>query len=123
VPVPHHLADWNERRRRHAATYTRLLAGRDDLIRPVDRPDREPVYHLYVLRHPDRDAILARLHDHGIGAGIHYPFPVHRLGAYRHVARPGTAFPEAEAWAAECFSLPLYPELDEDSIAYVVRHI
>jgi dTDP-4-amino-4,6-dideoxygalactose transaminase len=118
-----HLADWNERRRHHATTYTRMLAGRDDLVRPVDRPDREPVYHLYVLRHRDRDAILARLRDHGVGTGIHYPFPVHKLGAFRHLAESGATFPEAEAWAAECFSTPLYPELDEGSISYVVRHI
>jgi len=118
-----HLADWNDRRRRHAAAYTRMLASRDDLIRPVDRPDREPIYHLYVLRHRDRDAILARLHDRGIGAGIHYPFPVHKLGAFQHLAGPGAAFPESDAWAAECLSLPLYPELDEEKISYVVRHI
>jgi dTDP-3-amino-3,4,6-trideoxy-alpha-D-glucose transaminase len=118
-----HLADWNERRRRHAAAYDRLLGGRDDLPRPVDRPDRTPIYHLYVLRHRDRDAILERLHGHGVGAGIHYPFPVHRLGAFRHLAGPGVRLPESEAWAAECFSLPLYPEMTEEQLAHVVRHL
>ena len=118
-----HLADWNARRRRHAASYTRALADRHDLTRPVDRPDREPVYHLYVLRSRNRDAILAHLHERDIGAGIHYPFPVHKLGAFKHLAGRGAALPESDAWAAECFSLPLYPELDEESISYVARSV
>ncbi len=118
-----HLAGWNEARRGHAAAYQRLLSGRDDLAFPVDRPDRDPVYHLYVLRHRDRDSVLARLDGDGVGAGIHYPFPVHKLGAFKRLAGPGARFPEAEAWAAECLSLPMFPELTGEQIAHVARHV
>jgi dTDP-4-amino-4,6-dideoxygalactose transaminase len=118
-----HLIHWNAQRRRHAATYDALLANRDDLRKPVDRPGSQAVYHIYVLRHRQRDDVLAKLHRQGIQAGIHYPFPVHRLKAFQHLANPGTSLPESEAWAAECLSLPLYPELSEEQIAYVVQNI
>jgi dTDP-4-amino-4,6-dideoxygalactose transaminase len=118
-----HLADWNERRRRHAATYNRLLAGRDDLSRPVDRPGNDPVYHLYVLRRTDRGAALQRLQQKGVQAGIHYPFPVHHLKAYQHLPRVPGQFARAEQWAAECLSLPLYPELTDGQIEQVVKHV
>lgn len=116
------LADWNERRRQHARSYDRLLAGRHDLRRPVERDGSESVFHLYVARTPNRDKVLNRLHQRGVQAGIHYPFPVHRLGAYKHLA-VGHAFPQAEAWAAECLSLPMYAELTDEQIDYVVRQL
>jgi dTDP-4-amino-4,6-dideoxygalactose transaminase len=78
------------------------------------------VYHIYALRHPKRDQILERLNKNGAQAGIHYPFPVHRLGAFQHLATRGSHLCESEAWAAECLSLPLYPELDQEKIAFVV---
>jgi dTDP-4-amino-4,6-dideoxygalactose transaminase len=117
------LADWNARRRALAAGYHRLLAGRGDYRFPADQADSLPVYHLFVLRAANRDALLQRLHRHGIQAGIHYPFPVHRLRAYQHLANPRLSLAEAEAWAAECLSLPLYPELTEDQMQYVVSHL
>jgi dTDP-4-amino-4,6-dideoxygalactose transaminase len=116
-----HLADWNSRRRQHAAFYDTLLAGRDDFRRPIDRPDDQPVYHIYALRHQRRDHVLERLNSRGVQAAIHYPFPVHRLRAFQYLAPAGTQLSESEAWAAECLSLPLYAELDEGKISYVVR--
>jgi len=118
-----HLLDWNNRRRRHAAMYDTLLAGRDDFAHPADRPGDQPVYHIYALRHPRRDQVLERLNQSGVQASIHYPFPVHRLGAFKHLATPGAHLSESEAWAAECLSLPLYPELDEEKIAFVVSRL
>jgi dTDP-4-amino-4,6-dideoxygalactose transaminase len=118
-----YLARWNELRRAHAASFNRLLAARDDLKRPIDHPDDVPVYHLYVLRSRNRDEQLRHLQSHGIGAGIHYPFAVHQLGAFRHLASPAQRFPESEAWAAECFSLPMYAELDDEKIHYIVGNL
>jgi dTDP-4-amino-4,6-dideoxygalactose transaminase len=115
-----HLSDWNNRRRRHAARYDTLLAGHGEFRHPVDRSGDQPVYHIYALRHPRRDQVLERFQAKGVQASIHYPFPVHRLGAFRHLAIPGAHLSESEAWAAECLSLPLYPELDEEKIAFVV---
>jgi dTDP-4-amino-4,6-dideoxygalactose transaminase len=115
-----HLPAWNERRRRHAALYDSLLANRADFQHPIDRPDDQPIFHIYAVRHSRRDQLLDQLQKRGVGAGIHYPFPVHRLAAFQHLATPGAHLSESEAWAAECLSLPLYPELNAEQIAYVV---
>jgi dTDP-4-amino-4,6-dideoxygalactose transaminase len=116
-----HLSRWNALRTRHAAEYDTLLSHRTDFRRPVERPGAPGVHHLYVLRSPQRDRIHEHLTARGIGAGIHYPFAVHQLKAYRHLAGRKGAFLEAEAWAAECFSLPLYPELTSEQIAHVAH--
>lgn len=112
-----HLPQWNEARREHAAAYSRLLDSVQPFARPIDRPGNKPVYHLYVIRCRDRDARLQKLHEHRIHAGIHYPFPVHRLRAYEFLS--STPFPEADSWAQDCLSLPLYPEMTQDMIARV----
>jgi len=115
-----YLPDWNERRRLLAGTYDRLLEGRADLRWPMDRPGDQPVYHLYVVRTATRDQTVSQLVARGIQAGIHYPFPIHQLAAYRCLAAGGSALRESEAWAAECLSLPLYPELTHDQLSRVV---
>src|SRR5262249_3021648 len=69
------------------------------------------VYHLYVVRLTERDAVLRFLNAQGIGAGIHYPFALHELEAYAFLRYRKGEFPVAEDWARRCLSLPLYPEL------------
>jgi dTDP-4-amino-4,6-dideoxygalactose transaminase len=104
------LAAWTDRRRELATRYLELLA---DL--PIDLPvvadGRDPVWHLFVIRHPDRDRIRAALEAAGIQTGLHYPVPVHLQPAYRHLGHTAGAFPVAERFARECLSLPLYPEM------------
>jgi dTDP-4-amino-4,6-dideoxygalactose transaminase len=116
-----HLPRWNELRRQHAATYDRLLEGRTGYVRPVEAPGNTSIWHLYVVRCRERDAKLARLATNRVQAGIHYPFPLHRLNVYRHLAAGGATFPQSEAWAAECLSLPMFPELTEEQIAFVAN--
>jgi dTDP-4-amino-4,6-dideoxygalactose transaminase len=118
-----YLEAWNDERRAHAAAYERLLGDRTDLRRPVDRAGDRAVYHLYVLRVRDRDLCLRRLQENGVQAGIHYPCAVHQLGAYRHLHPSTLPLPESEAWAAECLSLPIYPELTPAQMTHVVRHM
>jgi dTDP-4-amino-4,6-dideoxygalactose transaminase len=115
-----HLTSWNECRRRHAALYDRLLAERDDLVRPVETLESIPVFHIYALRSAERDLLLRRLADHGISGGIHYPFAIHQLRAYRHLAESSPSLGVSEAWAAETFSLPMYAELTETQIRHVI---
>jgi len=114
-----HMDHWNELRRQHAATYNQLLRHRHDVHLPTEPQDGDSVYHLYVVRVGDRDGKLAQLHQQGIGAGIHYPFPVHFLKAYRDVAVIGGDLRESEGWAAECLSLPMYPELTVGQMRHV----
>jgi dTDP-4-amino-4,6-dideoxygalactose transaminase len=119
-----HLAHWNALRRKHAAAYDRLLAGRGDVTAPAAvEPGSEQVYHLYAIRVPDRAAKLQWLEQHQVQAGIHYPFPIHRLRAYRNLAPPDRSLRESEAWAEECLSLPMFPELTEHQIRHVVDHL
>jgi dTDP-4-amino-4,6-dideoxygalactose transaminase len=105
-----HLDAANAARRRLAARYRELLAG-SDLVLPFEPEGVTPVYHLYVVRTPRRDALLADLREQGIEAGIHYPLPLHLQPAYRELGlRPGS-FPMAEAAAQQVLSLPLFPEM------------
>jgi dTDP-4-amino-4,6-dideoxygalactose transaminase len=107
------LDAWNEARRAAAARYDELLGGLASagLRLPGILPGNEHVYHLYVVRLPRRDDVLERLQAAGIGAGIHYPTPLHLHGALRHLGYHEGDFPAAEAAAREILSLPLHPHL------------
>jgi dTDP-4-amino-4,6-dideoxygalactose transaminase len=108
-----YLESWNAARRSHAARYDRALVGIPG-VEPTHH-DKGSVYHLYVVRVPDRDRVLAKLNEAGIMAGIHYPFAVHELSAYRDLGRKPGSFPVAEDWARRCLSLPMYAELPDDA--------
>lgn len=103
------LAGWNEQRRAAADYYDELLGGIKDVRLPGRLAGNVDVWHLYVVRVPDRDSVLAQLNEAGIGAGIHYPVPVHLQPAFRGLGRGPGSFPVAESAAQEILSLPLYP--------------
>src|SRR6185312_919272 len=115
-----HLAAENARRQAIAAAYDRGLAG-SLLVLPAVRAGAGHVYHQYVVRHPDRDGLQARLKAAGIGTNIHYPVPVHLQPAYagRVLAGP-SGLSVTEKAAAEVLSLPMYPQLDNEAVARVV---
>jgi dTDP-4-amino-4,6-dideoxygalactose transaminase len=100
---------WNEERRAAARRYAALLADVPGVRIPNVAPGNEHVWHLYVVRVANRDAVLTDLHGAGIGAGIHYPVPLHRTGALGGSADRRAEYPVAERAAAEILSLPLYP--------------
>jgi dTDP-4-amino-4,6-dideoxygalactose transaminase len=105
------LDAWNEARRQAAVRYDRLLAGIGAIELPKTLPGNEHVWHLYVVRVPNRDEVLAKLNAAGIGAGIHYPVPLHLHGALSDLGYREGDFPEAERAANEILSLPLYPQI------------
>ena len=114
-----HLDAQNTRRRAIAGAYDAALAG-SHLRPPQRRPDTEPVFHLYVLRVPDRPALQARLRADGVGTGIHYPMPVHLQPAYKgRVALGPSGCRETTLAANEVLSLPLYPELTDAQVEQV----
>jgi len=78
------------------------------------------VYHLFVVRSPERDAVLSRLHDAGVGAAIHYPVPLHRQPSLSGLGYATDQFPVANRLAAEILSLPIYPGLSDDQIDRVL---
>jgi len=98
------------RRRQIARRYDELLAG-TGLTLPVTAPGNEHAYCLYVVRHPRRDDIVARLAEEGIVVTISYPWPVHTMRGYRHLGYTTGDFPNTERVQEEIFSLPMYPSL------------
>lgn len=114
-----YLDEWNGARDRHAEQYTELLAD-STAVTPVVAPYATSVWHLYVVRVRDRDALASHLKKQGIATGIHYPVPVHLQPAYRHLSYKEGDFPISERYAKEILSLPMYAELSSGAVAYVV---
>jgi dTDP-4-amino-4,6-dideoxygalactose transaminase len=105
------LEAWNAARRAAAARYDEMLSACDAVVRPRTLEGNEHVWHLYVVRVPDRDRVLKELHAAGIGAGIHYPVPIHLTPAFADLGYAEGAFPVAERIARELLSLPMFPEI------------
>jgi dTDP-4-amino-4,6-dideoxygalactose transaminase len=116
------LDAWNVARRERTARYDARLAE-SGLQLPVVAPERDSVHHLYVVRSDSRDELRGHLTRRGVQTGIHYPVPVHIHQAYASLGHGPGAFPVAEAWAARCLSLPMYPELPMESIDRVAEEI
>lgn len=117
-----HLDDWNARRSAIAQRYQQGLAG-CGLILPHVPDWADPVWHLYVVRHPQRDALQQTLTNAGVGTLIHYPIPPHRQQAYAQAGCGLGAFPLAERMADEVLSLPMGPHVGPDEAAKVVAQV
>jgi dTDP-4-amino-4,6-dideoxygalactose transaminase len=115
------LEEWTEARRAHARLYDLLLS--EQVRTPAERLVNRHVYHLYVVRFTDREAMRDRLHAAQIGTGIHYPVPVHLQPAWGDLGYRRGEFPVSEAAADEVLSLPMYPELEDDAITEVAGRL
>jgi dTDP-4-amino-4,6-dideoxygalactose transaminase len=113
-----HLDAWNEARRGHAAVYDELLSG---TVRAL--PYARHVYHIYVVRSRNRDALRSALLARGIQTGIHYPAPVHLVEAWTDLGYGPGDFPGAECAAREVLSLPMYPELTPENLRYIAAAV
>jgi dTDP-4-amino-4,6-dideoxygalactose transaminase len=119
-----HLANWNESRRQLAHRYHELLADLKDSVGiPREAEWTKGVYHLYVVRVQDREALQAFLSEAGIGTGIHYPIPLHLQKAYQHLGYKKGDFPVTERVASEIVSLPMYPQLQPNQQAQVANKL
>lgn len=119
-----YLAEWNRMRRELAARYSDLLTASGTGCRvPFEPKFSKGVYHLYVIRVPDRNGLRDELAISHIGTGIHYPIALHLQRAYEHLGYKEGDFPVAEKVAKEILSLPMYPQLDRQKQAYVVNRI
>jgi dTDP-4-amino-4,6-dideoxygalactose transaminase len=117
-----HLDAWTEARRRHAARYDAAFAG--TRVTPITcASGRTHVYHLYVVRVPDRERTIAQLKGRGIGTGIHYPLPLHLQPAYAHLGLKKGAFPVAEKVVSQIVSLPMYAELTDAMVGEVAAAV
>lgn len=116
------LDQWNEQRRQVARWYDELLSG-TQIVRPVVPADTTPVWHLYVVRCDQRDALRAYLAEQGIGTGIHYPIPVHLSPVYADLGYRAGDFPVTETAAQQIISLPMFPHMTLEQVATVAAAI
>jgi dTDP-4-amino-4,6-dideoxygalactose transaminase len=117
------LDEWNARRSVIAALYTDQLTVLPTLIIPTVPSWAEPAWHLYVVRHPQRDELAKRLSEAGIGSMIHYPIPPHLQPAYSELGYQLGAFPIAEKIHAEVLSLPMGPSMTLNQAEKVISAI
>lgn len=117
-----YLTSWTEARRRVAKYYSKLLAD-TPLQLPLEPQGIHSAWHLYVVRHPQRDKLKNFLEAQGIECGLHYPLPLHLQPCYRFLGYRAGDFPVAERAAAECLSLPIYPELSDEHIEFTCSRI
>jgi dTDP-4-amino-4,6-dideoxygalactose transaminase len=115
------LTAWNAARREAAARYEVLLSGLEGIMLPRTLDGNEHVWHLYVVRVPDRDRVLKELNAVGIGAAIHYPAPIHLTPAFADLGFRDGAFPAAERIAPELLTLPLFAEITANQQERVCR--
>ena len=117
------LDEWNARRRRLAAFYREELAGCPGLVLPMPAGWADPVWHLFVIRHPRRDELQAKLAARGVDTMIHYPVPPHRSGAYAVMKQGVGALPVTEELSRTVLSLPMGPHLSEAQAGAVVESV
>jgi dTDP-4-amino-4,6-dideoxygalactose transaminase len=113
----------NAQRARIAAVYDEQLAGIPGLVLPVVPAWAQPVWHLYVVRHPRRDALAKGLADAGIGTLVHYPIAPHLQAAYAELGMKEGRFPIAEAIHREVLSLPMGPTMTVEQAAEVAQAV
>jgi len=125
VKLPY-LERWNEGRRERAAAYSRRFREVGVDPGPVRVPDPaggEHVFHQYVIRAERRDELRDRLTKAGIETQVYYPVPLHRQPCFEPLGFRAGEFPQSEQASRECLALPIYPELGDDPLDYVVETI
>lgn len=114
-----HLDDWNARREAVATAYLRGLVN-GGVVLPIVPEWAVPAWHLFVVRHSQRDVVMRRLHDKGVDTLIHYPIPPHKQAAYAGVGFSSGAFPVASRMAGDVLSLPMGPHLSGEDVVRVI---
>jgi dTDP-4-amino-4,6-dideoxygalactose transaminase len=118
-----HLEGWNNSRRKAAHIYAEKLEGAVGITLPGETVYAKHVFHVFAVRVRERDRLMEDLKKKGINCGIHYPVPIHLQRAYGDLCLKEGSFPVSERCAKEFVSLPMFPELTEDQIAYTARSI
>ena len=121
VKLPH-LDKWNSRRRDVAKIYNEELKN-SRVETPIIREENESIYHQYVLQSDNRDEVLNKLKEQGIATGVYYPVPLHLQKVYKDLGYKEGDMPVAEYLSHRTFAIPVYPELTEEQINYIVDSI
>ena len=120
------LDSWSEGRQRNAAFYDAAFAaaGLGDMVTtPYAVPGYRHIYNQYVIRVQQRDALRKHLADAGIGSEVYYPMPLHQQKCFEYLGYQTGELPESEKAAAETVALPIFPELEQAQLQYVVDSI
>lgn len=118
-----YIHEWTDKRIKNARLYDHHLAGIKNIVLPVVRNNSVHTFHLYVIRSERRDELAAFLKSKGIDTAIHYPTPLPFLPAYSYQGANAADYPIAAQYQKQILSLPMFPELQEESIAYVAATI
>ena len=116
-----HLDGWNERCRAIARRYQRALAHCMSV--PQDRPEEEPVYHRFIVQVEERERLMQYLAANGVETKVNYPIPIHLQPIGRQLGHHEGDFPVAESQAKRIMSLPLYPEMSDEEVGFVIDRI
>lgn len=114
-----HLDSWNGQRQSLAKIYDEMLRLIPEVMIPKVFSNRKSIYHLYVIRTKERNALQVFLKERGIDTQIHYPYPIHLQNAWKSLKYKKGDFPTTETLSNEILSLPMYPELTERQVRYV----
>jgi dTDP-3-amino-3,4,6-trideoxy-alpha-D-glucose transaminase len=114
------LDGWNDDRRRIGAALRAGLEGSCVELPVAATPEGDHVFHLFIVRTTERDALRAHLDEHGVSTAVHYPFPIHRTEAYADLGMGEGSLPVAERLAEEILTLPLFPTMSDQDIARIV---
>ena len=120
-----HLGDYISKRKKLAERYDLLLKGTSLKLPKVVEGNRH-IYYVYVVRHPKRDEIMAKLKERGIFVNVSYEWPIHTMKGYSYLGYKEGDLPESEAACREIFSLPMYPELtfeQQDKVIKILKEI
>ncbi|NFE94820.1 DegT/DnrJ/EryC1/StrS family aminotransferase [Clostridium botulinum] len=121
VKLPH-LDKWNSKRKEIAKIYDENFKD-SNVVTPSVREENESVYHQYVLQTEDREKMLNKLKDKGVAAGVYYPVPLHLQKVYKDLGYKEGDMPVAEYLSHRTFAIPVYPELTEEQIRYIIDSI
>lgn len=116
------LSKWNEHRNKIASVYTENLKD-TGLLLPIINENRNHVWHQYVIRTDKRDALKEALFDLGIASALHYPVPLHLQPSFAYLGHSEGDFPVAELCSKEVLSLPMYPELPEETAVKISQEV
>jgi dTDP-4-amino-4,6-dideoxygalactose transaminase len=117
------LDGWNDDRRRLGAALRAGLEPTSVHLPSPATPDGDHVYHLFIVRTPDREALREHLDAHGIASAVHYPFPIHRTEAYAELGMSEGSLPVAERLAEEILTLPLFPTMSDQDVSRIVEAV
>lgn len=113
---------WNDRRREVVEQYNEAFKDLD-LVTPVCDENNQHVYHMYILQSEDREGILSKLKDKGVATGVYYPVPLHLQKVYKDLGYKEGDMPVSEYLSYRTFAIPVYPELNEKQIKYIIDSI